>query len=59
MQAYFVAFIKSGDPNGGAFPRWPAYSSGERMIIGVPPRAEQDKEADRRRAVDSILIDRR
>jgi para-nitrobenzyl esterase len=59
MQAYFVNFIKSGDPNAPLLPRWPAYESGQRMIIDVQPRAEQDTEATRRVAIDPVLIDRR
>jgi para-nitrobenzyl esterase len=58
MQAYFVNFIKTGDPN-GRLPRWPAYDSGQRMIIDVQPHAEPDTEAKRRRALDALLIDRR
>ncbi|HVY81277.1 MAG TPA: carboxylesterase family protein [Steroidobacteraceae bacterium] len=59
MQAYFVNFIKTGDPN-GQLPRWPAYESGWRMLIDVQPRAELDTEAERRRALDGLLlIDRR
>jgi para-nitrobenzyl esterase len=59
MQAYFVSFIKNGDPNGGSLPRWPAYASGQRMIIDVQSRAEPDTEAERRRTMDAVSIDRR
>jgi para-nitrobenzyl esterase len=59
MQAYFVNFIKSGDPNGGSLPRWPGYASGQRMIIDVRPRAEPDTEAERRSTMDPLLLDRR
>jgi para-nitrobenzyl esterase len=56
MQAYWVNFVKKGDPNGTPLPNWPAYGTGQRMIIDVQPRAEQDVEAERRRAVDEVLL---
>ena len=31
--AYWVAFAKTGDPNGGGRPRWPAYKVGEDQIM--------------------------
>lgn len=56
MQAYWVNFVKQGDPNGPQLPRWPHYASGQRMIIDVQPGAELDREAERRRAVDGVLL---
>ena len=50
MQGFFENFIKTGDPNGGALPRWPvgkADPSGgvQRMHIDVESRAEAEPRA--------------
>ena len=39
MQAYFVNFIKTGDPNGGSLPRWQAFDAGKSdvMALGIAP----------------------
>ena len=40
MQAYFVNFIKTGNPNGPGLPEWPAYradSNYQLMRIDVNP----------------------
>jgi carboxylesterase type B len=45
MQGYFANFIKTGDANGGALPKWVAANSGsamQRMRIDVEPRLEPD-----------------
>ena len=50
MQAYFVNFIKTFNPNGSALPNWPAYRADDgyqRMRIDVKSKAEP--EADRKR----------
>ena len=42
MQAYFVNFIKTGNPNGQGFPPWPAYkpdTNYQRMLIDVTSQA--------------------
>jgi para-nitrobenzyl esterase len=33
MQAYFVNFIKTGNPNGAGLPEWPAYQAGDNYRI--------------------------
>ena len=40
MQAYFVNFIKSGDPNGGGLPRWRTFDAAknEVMALGITPK---------------------
>ena len=43
LQGYFANFIKSGNPNGSGLPNWPAFETGQRMIIDVKTRAEADK----------------
>ena len=40
MQAYFANFIKTGNPNGPGLPEWPAFASGQRLVIDVNTRAE-------------------
>ena len=33
MSAYWAAFARSGDPNGSALPRWPAYTAETDLIM--------------------------
>lgn len=42
MQEYFANFIKTGNPNGPALPRWPKFSRGQRLILDVHTRAERE-----------------
>ena len=49
MSAYWVNFVKSGDPNGAGLPEWPAYRSPEGPVmildatphVGVPENDER------------------
>ncbi len=42
MQAYFVNFIKTGNPNGAGLPEWPVFKKGQRLVIDVKtPRGER------------------
>lgn len=45
MQQYFANFIKTGDPNGGELPQWPAAAAGDAtppvMIIDVESEASE------------------
>ncbi len=50
MQAYFVNFIKTGDPNGQGLPPWPAYTAAtnyQRMLIDVTSQAGPEPPRDR------------
>ncbi len=56
IQAYFVNFIKTGNPNGPGVPEWPQYSPNtnyERMRIDVQSHAEPEAHRDRYLALDA------
>jgi para-nitrobenzyl esterase len=56
MQAYFVNFIKTFNPNGPGVPEWPAYRSDngyQRMRIDVESHAEPEAHRDRYLALDA------
>ncbi len=57
VQAYFVNFIKTGNPNGSGLPNWPAYSSStnfQRMRLDADSRAEPEPHRDRFLALDAL-----
>jgi para-nitrobenzyl esterase len=57
MQAYFVHFIKTGNPNGDGLPNWPAYAAGtnyQHMRLDVDSKAEPEPHRDRYLALDAI-----
>jgi para-nitrobenzyl esterase len=55
MQAYFVNFIKTFNPNGSGLPDWPAYRADnhyQRMRIDVKSQAEPEGDRDRYLALE-------
>jgi para-nitrobenzyl esterase len=58
MQAYFVNFIKSGNPNGPGLPNWPPYepkTDYTRMRIDVAAKAEPETDRPRYQVLDAIV----
>ncbi|MBV8818892.1 MAG: carboxylesterase family protein [Acidobacteriaceae bacterium] len=58
MQAYFVNFVKTGNPNGSGLPKWPEYNAAgnyERMRIDVQSHAEPEAHRDRYLALDAAM----
>jgi para-nitrobenzyl esterase len=57
MSAYWVNFIKTGNPNGGQLPQWPAYTENEKqvMILGDVQKATALPDVERLRFLYSIL----
>ena len=56
MQAYFVNFIKTGNPNGPGLPEWPAYRADhdyKLMRIDVESHAEPEAHRGRYLALDA------
>jgi para-nitrobenzyl esterase len=59
MQAYFVNFIKTGNPNGPGVPEWPAYRTDnnfQRMRLDVESHAEPEAHRDRYLALDAATV---
>ncbi len=57
MQAYFVNFIKAGNPNGPGLPNWPTYDANGgymRMRLDVQSQAEPEIERARYQALDAL-----
>jgi para-nitrobenzyl esterase len=56
MQAYFVNFIKTFNPNGSGLPNWPAYRADDgyqRMRIDVKSQAELESDRERYLALEA------
>ncbi len=58
MQAYFVNFIKTGNPNGSGLPEWPPYNAADnyqRMRIDVNSKAEPETDRNRYQAIEAAI----
>jgi para-nitrobenzyl esterase len=58
LQAYFVNFIKTGNPNGAGLPEWPTYrpeTNYQRMLIDVKSQAGPEPHRDRYLALDAVI----
>ena len=53
MAGALLQFMKTGDPNGGGFPKWPKYSSanGEVMVLDDVSQARNDPDREARKAL--------
>jgi len=59
MQAYFVNFTKTGNPEGPGLPPWPAYrpeTNYQRMRIDVTSQAEPEPHRGRYLALDAVIV---
>ena len=58
MSGRWIAFARTGDPNTGNAPRWPAYTAAERatMIFNSKCRVEKDPSRQERVAIDRNLF---
>lgn len=57
-QAYFVNFIKTGNPNGAGLAEWPAYKGPDftRMRLEVNSHTEKEPERPRYMALDAAVV---
>ena len=55
MSSTWIAFARSGDPNNGTVPKWPAYDSERRaaMVFDVEPTVVEDPKGEVRRILQS------
>jgi para-nitrobenzyl esterase len=58
MSAAWIAFARNGNPNGGAIPAWPPFSSGERatMVFNTQSRVVNDFRGDERALLASLPL---
>jgi para-nitrobenzyl esterase len=53
MSGALVAFLRSGDPNGGGLPSWPRYTpeKGETMVLDDVSGVQDDPDREARKAL--------
>jgi para-nitrobenzyl esterase len=53
MAGSLLAFMKTGDPNGGGLPQWPKYSTanGETMVLDDVPEVKNDPDKEARKSL--------
>jgi para-nitrobenzyl esterase len=58
MSGRWIAFARTGDPNTGDAPHWPAYSSEEHatMVFNSKSRVQNDPSRQERLAIDRVLF---
>jgi para-nitrobenzyl esterase len=58
MSSAWIAFARNGNPNGGAIPAWPPFSSGERatMVFNTQSRVVNDFRGDERTLLASLPL---
>jgi para-nitrobenzyl esterase len=57
FQGYFANFVKTGNPNGGTLPEWPALNGAkgaQLMHLDVDTRSEADTTRDRYLFLDKV-----
>ncbi len=56
MSGAWAAFARTGNPNTGVLPKWPAYDTKNRstMIFNLTSRVEQDPDRDARMAIAQL-----
>ena len=57
MQAYWINFAKTGDPNGDGLPRWPVYRTAEDVAleIDVDPQTVAGLRKEKLDAYDALI----
>lgn len=52
---YWLNFIKSGTPNGGALPHWPSFRQGQVMHLDTPPRTAPETNRARQQFLADVV----
>ena len=58
FQGFVENFVKTGNPNGGKLPKWPAVKDAQVMHLDVESRAEPDSTVERYRFLDKFYAKR-
>jgi para-nitrobenzyl esterase len=55
LHAYWVNFVRSGDPNGKGLPKWPVYERKDDVLLQIHPDGSAAAAPDPRKAqIDSV-----